>query len=562
MSQDAVISDSTPPAVTPVGKSFVAHAKLIGFITFISRILGLAREVIAANYFGAGPVWSAFLWAFTVPNLFRKLLGEGALSAAFIPLYARSVKQSDQQTSNEFASSSVSLLISILIAITVLGEIVLVAAMFIPGLRDSTLLALKLTLVMLPYVVFVCAAAFVSGILQVHRRFTAAAATSIVSNVFMIIALLCVAARYDLKTAEGKSLAVWWIAIAVTISGVAQVAMLVPSLRASGFRFHFVRHFWTPAVKKMLIMSVPVALSAGVLQLGVVLDKQIALMLAQGDGKTEVHLLGLVVSLPMEAGALARLNWAQYLYQFPLGVFAIALATAIFPQIADDAMDLDRDRFRSVVRQGIEASLFIGLPASAGMVLIALPAVRCIFERGEFTAHDSFLTARSTAIYSSAIWAFSIQQILNRAYYALHDMKTPLIWAAINLGINLIVEIPLLWSPLTESAMAVGTLVSFAVQALAMLYLLNNRLGGLELSRSLPVVLKMFAAMLLMILACVGVRYLPIYPAAEGKLAFTTQLIVTVGVGITVYFIGCMVFGISVMKHLRRKRASVSTPRN
>src|SRR5262245_25998424 len=162
MSQDVAIPFETPPVAA---RSFVSHAKLIGFITFISRILGLAREVIAANYFGAGAVWSAFQYAFTIPNLFRKLLGEGALSAAFIPLYARAVKQSDRNASNEFASASVSLLISILIAITVLGELVLLAVLFWPGMRDTTRLAVKLTIVMLPYVVFVCGAAFLSGIL-------------------------------------------------------------------------------------------------------------------------------------------------------------------------------------------------------------------------------------------------------------------------------------------------------------------------------------------------------------------------------------------------------------
>jgi putative peptidoglycan lipid II flippase len=552
MSQPAVISYETPKAEAET-KSFVSHAKLIGIITFGSRILGLAREVIAANYFGAGAVWSAFQYAFTIPNLFRKLLGEGALSAAFIPLYARTVKTTDRQSSNEFASASVSLLISILIAITILGELILAAILLVPGMRDSTQLAVKLTIVMLPYVVFVCGAAFLSGILQVHRRFTMAAATSIVSNLFMIVALVLVATQFDLKTPTGQSHAVWWIAVAVILSGAAQVAMLVPSLKAAGFRFHFVTHFWTPAIKQMLIMSVPVALGAGVLQLGVVLDKQIALMLAQGDGKTHLHLLGLTLRLPMEAGALARLNWAQFLYQFPLGVFAIALATAIFPQIADDAIEIDRDRFRGIVRQGIEASLFIGLPASVGMILVSLPAVRFMFERGQFTAHDSLLTARSAAIYSSAIWAFSIQQILNRAYYALHDMKTPLIWAAINLAINLVVELPLCWTRLGESGMAVGTLVSFAVQSVAMLIMLDRRLEGLQLSRSLQPVLKMFAATAVMLIVCLGVQHLPLYPHREGKLFWAIQLGLVMGIGMGAYFGTCMAMGIDVMKHVRRK---------
>lgn len=546
---------STSLTQTAEPRGFVAHAKLIGAITFISRLLGLAREVIAANFFGAGPIWSAFQYAFTIPNLFRKLLGEGALSMAFVPLYTKSIRDSvDRKESNEFASASISLLIILLIGITILGEFILSAFLYLAELRSSTQLAVKLTIVMLPYVVFICGAAFLSGILQVHRRFTAAAATSIVSNLMMIVALIAVSLKYDLLSETGQRAAVWWIALAVLLSGGVQVAMLVPSLRSAGFRFHFVRHFWTPAVKRMLWMSIPVALGAAVLQLGVVLDKQIALMLAQGDGKTHFELFGAMISLPMQEGALARLNWAQFLYQFPLGVFAIAIATAIFPQIAGDALEEDLTQFRSAIRKGIESSLFIGLPASAGMILIAHPCVRLLFERGQFTAEDSHLTAISAAIYSSAIWAFSIQQIINRAYYALHDTRTPLIWTAINLLINLMVEIPLLWTGLHESAMAVGTLVSFVVQATAMLYLLNRRVHGIDLKEIAAPVGKMLLATAVMVVACLLVKALPFYPQGSGKVIWLGQLSLLIGAGSASYFLTTHFLGLDALRQMMRTR--------
>jgi putative peptidoglycan lipid II flippase len=336
------------------------------------------------------------------------------------------------------------------------------------------------------------------------------------------------------------------------------LVVLWPPLRRAGFRFHFVGHFWTAAVRHMLLMSVPVALGAGVLQLGVVLDKQIALMLASGDGKTHLHLFGWALRLPMEEGALARLNWAQFLYQFPLGVFAISLATAIFPQLSGDALDTDRSAFRSVFRRGLEASLFIGLPASVGMMVVAEPAVRLLFEGGLFTAHDSQLTAASAAIYSSAIWAFSIQQVLNRAFYALHDMRTPLWTTAVNLAINLAVEIPLLWTPLGESAMAAGTAVSFALQSVLMLYLLRRRMGVLGLSKSVRPFITMVVATALMWLACVGVRHSPLYPheaATHHKLTWAVQLTVLMTTGALVYLGVCMAMGINVLEHVRKKKA-------
>lgn len=543
------ISDQDQTVDRSHSRSFVSHAKLIGVITFLSRLLGLAREIIAANYFGAGPIWSAFQYAFTIPNLFRKLLGEGALSAAFIPLYTKAIREeSEDLRANDFASASVSLLISILIALACVGELILLAILFIADMRPSTQLAVKLTIVMLPYVIFVCGAAFLSAILHVHRRFTAAAATSILANLLMIIALVVVAKFHDLTNPGGQRHAAWWLAIAVLIAGAAQVLMLLPSLRAVGFRFQFVTHFWTKPVKQMLTLSIPVALSAGVLQLGVVLDKQIALMLAWGDGKTHFHLLGWAIPLPMEPGALARLNWAQFLYQFPLGVFATALATAIFPQLSGDALDLDREKFKSIVRKGVEAALFIGLPASAGMVIIAEPCVRLLFERGEFTAHDSILTARSTAIYAAAIWAFSLQQILNRAYYALHDMKTPLIWTSVNLAINLIVEIPLLWTPLRESAMAVGTLASFAVQSVLMLYMLDRRMGGLGLAPVLPRIGGMIVATILMTLACLVVQKLPFFPRGASHFTWAMQLSILMSIGGAVYFATVHLLGINDLR--------------
>ncbi len=517
-------------------KSFVSHAKIIGVITFVSRILGLVREMIVARYFGPSSVLSAFKYAFVLPNLFRKLLGEGALSAAFIPLYTKSVKESDGTSHAAFASAAVSLQLTILVVLTIVVELILLATLYLGDLRYETALAIKLAVVMMPYVVFVCAAALLGGILQVHRRFIASTATAILLNALMIVAIIFVARRYDLSSDLGQREAVWWLAVSVLVSGAAQVALLAPSLIQCGFRFHLTAHMWTPAVKKMLLMSVPVALGLGVLQLGVVLDKQISLMMSpQRATETAGHFLGMTYRLPMEIGALARLDWAQYLYQFPLGVFGIAIATAIFPQLSGDALDIDRAQFRTILARGIKASLFIGLPASVGMMLVALPAVRLLFERGQFTFHDSILTARSTAIYSSVIWAFSVQQILNRAYYALHDMRTPLMWASINLVINLVVEIPLLWW-MGESAMAVGTLVSFLIQTTAMTILLCRQLG-LPLSELLPESGKMLLASLAMISPCAAMRWLVPWP--DNHFGYALALLSIMTVGGVVYFATC-----------------------
>ncbi|HEY8746418.1 MAG TPA: murein biosynthesis integral membrane protein MurJ [Tepidisphaeraceae bacterium] len=565
--------------------SFVGHAKLIGGLTLISRITGLGREIVAAHYLGTQTVASAFTVAFTIPNLFRKLFGEGALAAAFIPLYAQAVKREQdpsaieasdpnaiQQSANDFAAASVNLLCMFLLGLTVLGEGILLALIHFNSARPADeivlgrLLTLKFTAIMLPYVLLICGTAFLGAILQVHKRFGAPAAAPIILNVCHVAVVLVGAKMLHLHrglpeqtTLQLQTTLAYWLSAFVLVAGAMQAMILLPSLRATGFRFKPVLHVWTPAVGRMLKLTVPVAIGAGVLQLSVLLDKGMSVLLMQdkdaaGQLVTHFTMLGHRFVYPMVNGAPARLNLAQFLYQFPLGVFAIALATAIFPNLSAVALDKDREHFKSVLRQGIEATLFEGFAASVGLILIREPAVKFFFQHGWVTAADAMLISRSVLFYSAAIWAFSLQQILNRAYYALHDTKTPLVMSIVTLGVNLVVELPLVWTSLGEAGMAVGTMVSFAAQSVVMLYMLDRRLGGLGLEKSLRPVLKMLAATGLMTAACLLVRQSPIYPHAASRAAWAIQMAMVMAVGAAVYIGACTLMGVETMKHFMPRR--------
>lgn len=548
------------PAAT---RSFVSHARLIGAITLVSRVLGLLREMIAAAAFGAGPIWSAFTFAFTIPNLFRKLFGEGALSAAFIPMYARIVGRSEERgrssesepegvpavagigrthdstlltSSGAFAAGSVNLLVLLLTAITIVGELILGAVWLIGVERDDYRLMVVLTAIMLPYVVLICGAAFLGGILNVHEKFAGPAAASVLLNLCLIVAIVAGAWLFDLSTDAGQAKATVWLAVTVVLSGGLQVLMLWPGLRAVGFRFDPRAPMLTPLTRRMLWMSLPVALSAGVLQISVLLDKGIGFFLAGMD-----QTVGPTAIAPMLAGAAARLNWAQFMYQFPLGVFAIALATAIFPMLSRDAAENDgrNDKFRNGLRHGIEAAIYIGLPASAGLVLVSHDATRVLFERGLFTPADTKLVAMSVAVYSAAIWAFSLQQILSRAFYALEDTRTPMVWAGINLGLNLVIELPLIWLlpwPWGEVGLAAGTLVSFSIQAVVMTWLLSRRLDGIGLRRSIWPIGVMMLATGAMVASCLLLRLMPAWPMGDAFMPAALRLLMVIGVGSVVYF--------------------------
>jgi len=570
----SVSEPSELPTSSPkLEKSFVKHAKLISFLTTISRFFGLGREIVATHYLGTELVGSAFAVAFVIPNLFRKLFGEGALSAAFIPLYSQAIKSEKESdgskagSANDFAAAAVNLLFVILLGLTIVGEgIIYWLLHFGHDFRPAWMLTLRLTAIMLPYVLLICGGAFLSGILQVHKRFGPPAAAPIILNACHIIVLLIGAKIIGLgrhtpaDLVEAKQIQLsYWLAVVVLIAGAMQVGVLLPALKEIGFRFKLVSNFWTPPIKKMLLLSLPVAMGAGVLQLSVMLDKSISMALMTGKddvGKsiTTFHWFGKDVRLPMELGAPRRLDLAQNLYQFPLGIFAIALATAIFPGLSADALDKDREKFRGVLRHGIEASLWEGLPASLGLILVAEPTARLMFQHGETSAHHATLIAQSTMIYASAIWAFSLLQIINRAYYAIHDTITPLVMSIVNIIINLVVELPLVWTKLGESGMAVGTVVSFAIQALVMLWMLDRKIGGLDLRRSFPMVMKMLLGTVVMGIACYGVKLSPAFPHGDTRIIWASQIFLLLSSGAAVYLGMCYVLHVNVLADLLPKR--------
>jgi putative peptidoglycan lipid II flippase len=572
-------SSPRPPAAAT---GFLRHAKVVGLLTLLSRVLGLVREIVAGHVLGTGLIASAFTVAFTVPNLFRKLLGEGALSAAFIPLYTRVLREpaADRIAGDspaerparatppaaDFAAAAVNVLVAILLAITLLGELVLVAAMLLwPNLRPDHLLTLRLTAIMLPYVLLICGMAFLSGVLQVHRRFAASAAAPVVLNLCHIAVLVLGALLLGLAgSGHGDALAhrqtqlVYALAFGVLVAGGLQVAMLIPDLRAVGFRFSLAVGLWTPLTRQMLRFTVPVALGAGVVQLSVLLDRGISTLFMQGlaaDGTVITHasLFGQSFRYPLEAGAPARLAIAQFMYLFPLGIFATALATAIFPTLSADALASDRTAFKASLRQGIEAALWEGIPASVGLILVAGPAVRLLFRHGQITTHDANLIAGSLAWYAAAVWAFSLLQIISRAFYAVQDTRTPLLMSALNLVVNLVVELPLLWL-MGEAAMAVGTLVAFSLQAVLMLWILDRRVGGLGLAAILPAVGKMLLATAVMTGVCLAIRLLPFYPQQEARWAWAVQLALLIGGGGATYIVLCRLLRIDVMNQMLPRR--------
>ncbi len=457
---------------------FVGHALLVAVLTFASRITGLLRDAVLFASFGRGPVASAFLIGFMIPNLFRRLFGEGALSAAFIPAYAE-LTRNDPALARRFASLCIAALLIVTGGITLLGESALWYMHTRDGWADDTLLAIRLTMLMLPYMPMICLVALIGGALQVRGRFGPAASAPIFLNVVMIAAILWATRSHtpDGTTDRQLRAAIVFVSMSVVLAGAIQLLWQLAAL----FRMESPTPDFAgtaDAFKKMLWVMGPMVLGLAVFQINTAMDTLIVWVLAPKEGGAQaLTLFGQTWPYPIhDAGQVAALAGAQRLYQFPLGVFGIALATAIFPALAhaaSDRGDLGRAGFRETLHHGLRLSFFIGLPASVGLILVRVPLTRVVFEHGKFELEDSLRVAVILAGYASAVWAYSMTHILTRAFYAVGDSKTPLRVSMTMVVFNFALNLTLIW-PLGAAGLAWSTAISAACQVLILLLLVRK----------------------------------------------------------------------------------------
>jgi putative peptidoglycan lipid II flippase len=535
--------DAAPPDTISASRGLAGAVRVVSGVTLLSRFGGLAREVLVARMFGDTALGSAFALGFQVPNLFRRLFGEGALSAAFIPQYTQLHKH-DPERAHRFASFVVAALLLITILVTILLELGLLALLaFAPPEHDRAL-ALRLVMVMLPYMPLVCAAAILGGMLQVHGKFAAAASGPILLN-GMIVA----AGVSSLVTGElaGPRIA-YALGIVTVLSGFTQCLWFARLLRP------FVR--WTrvfsgirDAARATAKRFVPAAIGLGTLQINTAMDS----LLATWPILIGPTLLGL--SYPMDERSNVLLNGAQRLYQFPLGVFGIAVATAVFPTLARHADE--PAHFIQTLRRGIRLSLFIGLPASLGLFLVRHSAVAVPYSGGS-SGYSPEGVERGAAVlggFALAVWAYSLNHVFTRAFYAKGDTRTPMRVATACVALNLALNAALIW-PLREAGLAWATTTSATIQCLALAFLARRFAPHGERVID-PVTARAIAKCLLATLlmgACVeGVHLaLPSIAAWRGEAISLAALSAT---GAIAYLAGAKLLGCHELGWLLRRRA-------
>jgi putative peptidoglycan lipid II flippase len=449
-----------------MARGFESHARTVSALTLVSRFSGLARDAAMSRIFGAGVAMDAFAFAFMVPNLFRRLFGEGALGSSFLPVYTR-LEAQRPEVARPLAWLVLSRTAVALAAMTLLGEAILIAVWPAPE-RESATLSAMLVAILLPYMPLVCLVALMGAVLQVHHRFGPTAASPIILNL-AIVAAATIPWAVDGPDALSPRAHVMLVGGSVLVAGIVQVIWSALALRGTGVRPMRAPPEARAPFREVILKTVPMALGLGVLQVNTFVDGLIA-SYPNNFGPT---IFG--VPFPLEKGSMATLGFAQRLYEFPLGVFGISVATAIFPLLARQSGD--PVAFLASLRRGLRLTVFIGLPASMGLFIVRDQLSAVVFQGGDFSSADSARVGSILAGFAVAIWAYSANQVLTRAFYARGDSMTPVKVSMAMVGLNFLLNITLIWTPLNVAGLAWSTAICAILQTVALERLLARRLG-------------------------------------------------------------------------------------
>ncbi len=397
--------------------SLVGKFASVGSATMASRVLGFVREALIAALLAAGPVADAFYAAFRFPNLFRRLLGEGAFNSAYIPLFAKELEGGGQAAAEVFARQVLSVLLVILIALSALAMIFmpfLVGTVIAPKFADTPDkfdLTVLLTRVMFPYLAAMSLVAMLSGILNSYRRYFLAALAPTLLNIVLVLVLLV--ALYSDFAPDVVGIA---LAAGVTISGLLQFALLYAAVRRTGFGLQIARPRLSKPVRRLLWLALPAAITGGITQLNLLVGQ----IIASGQD-----------------GAISVLNYADRIEQLPLGVIGIAVGVVLLPELSRALKAQDIKEAIYLQNRSLEFGLALTVPAAVALIVIPAELVALLFERGAFGRETTLLTASVLAGFAAGLPAFVLNKIFTPAYYARENMRTPMVFAGANAAVNI-----------------------------------------------------------------------------------------------------------------------------
>ena len=473
----------------------------VGGYTLISRFLGFARDILIAAMLGAGPVADAFFVAFKLPNFFRRLFAEGAFNAAFVPLFSRRLASDGLQAAQIFATSVLSVMVAFLFVFVTLLQIGMPFLMygFAPGFTDDPAkfqLAVELTRITFPYLLFISLVSLLGGVLNSLGRFAAAAATPIILNIVLIGAL--VGATPYLPTA-GHALA-WGVAVA----GAAQFVWLAVACHRAGMPLPLRWPRLTPGVRRVLRLMLPGAVGAGVVQINLLID--------------------IVIASILPTGAVSYLYYADRVNQLPLGVVGIAIGTALLPLLSRQLREGATDEARNSMNRGIEVALLLTVPAAAALLVIAEPIITVLFQRGQFSADTATATGQALMAYAVGLPAYVLVKVLAPGYFAREDTATPVKIAIVCVAVNVVLNLVLIQF-LGHVGIALATAASAWLNAFLLAAILrkrgHHRFDGRLRDKSVRIVLAsaLMAGSLWLAMVFIGSAFDAAAPLRIGALA-------------------------------------------
>ncbi len=437
----------------PTEHQVLAAVGSIGAATLASRVLGFVRDMVVALAFGAGPVTDAFFVAYRIPNLLRRLLAEGALSTAVVPVFA---DYAATRSREEFLRMERAVLGAALLALVGTTAAGIAWAPWLlrviaPGLEDGqAALAVVLTRVMFPYLVLVGLAALATGALNTFHRFFASALGPAIANVGMIVGVVLVA-RWIEPPVVG-------LAIGVLIGGAGAILVQVPSLLREGLLVWPATELSHPALRRVARLLLPSVFGLAAVQVTVFVNTLLASLLAPGS--------------------ISFLYYADRVMEFPLGVFAVALASASLPAMSRQAAARDLRAVASTLNFTVRMALTITVPATVGLVLLRTPITRVLFERGRFGPDDTVATAQALLWYAVGLVGFSLARIVAQAFYALGEADTAVKLGLVAVGANVVAAVVLM-GPLAHGGLALASSLAAYVNGVLLLWVARRRLGGL-----------------------------------------------------------------------------------
>lgn len=529
----AVSASSSPPRR-------LKGLRIVSSLTLVSRFLGLARDMLMAGLFGTAWVFDAFTLAFRIPGLFRRLFGEGAMTAAFLPRFVKEDRLHGRPAASRLFAAVARRLILWLGLIIGLCECGLLAVWWRAGLSPRSALLAELTMIMLPYALLICIAALYCAALNGVGHFSVPALLPVALNVVWLAGgFLALQGRFR-HPDQAR-----FIAAAVLAGGCVQLLLSVRAGAAYGIRLR-------PAepdrethrqVNVLFYQMGPILFGLSITQVNVLVDSLLAWFLAQPSAPG-----GFIPdALRLTEGTASALYLGQRLFQFPMGVFGVALGTVLFPRFARHAAQNRRQELNEDIVHGLQLVVVIGLPAAAGLWLISRPATDLLFLRGAFDAEDAVLTARMIAAYGSGVAVFCGLLIVNRVFYAAGDQWTPARHGLAAMLINLVLDVALL-PVLKELALPAGSVLAGLCQLLLALNALRHRFLTARFGRFLPVLWRSGLGVVLMTFAC---RLLhPLLPEESDLFHRALRTLGPVAVGGAVYWAALSVTGLSAARLL------------